>query len=160
MRVESILQEKGSRVVTVTPEMSMQIVIGRMSFERIGAVVVSRDGQMPDGILSERDVVRGLVEHGSGLLEFRAGDLMVPATTCSRKDTVREVMAKMTRGRIRHLPVVEKGRLLGIVSIGDAVRESTEGSGTRSECAAGCLYGKALEVVSDREICRPIGRHE
>ena len=115
MRVESILQEKGSRVVTVTPEMSMQIVVGRMNFERIGAVVVSRDGQIPDGILSERDVVRGLVKHGSSLLELRAGDLMVPATTCSRKDTVREVMTKMTKGRIRHLSVVEKGLLLGIV---------------------------------------------
>lgn len=116
------MREKGSRVVTVAPEISMRVAIGRMNFERVGALVVSQDGQHPVGILSERDVIKGLVEHGANLLDLQAHNLMVPAVTCRSADTIREVMSKMTKRRVRHLLVVENDRLLGILSIGDVVK--------------------------------------
>jgi CBS domain-containing protein len=123
MKVESILQSKGSRVVTVTPHASIRVVIGRMMLEHIGAVVVSRDDQTALGIVSERDIVRGLAAHGAAVLDMTAADLMAPGiTTCTRRDTVQAVMAKMTNTRVRHLLVVEDGRLCGIVSIGDVVK--------------------------------------
>jgi len=123
MKVETILQSKGSRVVTVAPQAAIRVAIGRMMLEHIGAVVVSRDDQTALGILSERDIVRGLAAHGAAVLDMTAQDLMAPGmTTCTRRDSVQEVMVKMTNTRMRHLVVVENGRLCGIVSIGDVVK--------------------------------------
>ena len=123
MKVETILQSKGSRVVTVAPQASIRVAIGRMMLEHIGAVVVSRDDQTALGILAERDIVRGLAAHGAAVLDLTAEDLMAPGmTTCTRRDSVQEVMAKMTNTRMRHLVVVENGRLCGVVSIGDVVK--------------------------------------
>jgi CBS domain-containing protein len=123
MKVETILQGKGSRVVTVAPQASVRVAIGRMMLEHIGAVVVSRDDRTALGILSERDIVRGLTAHGAAVLDMTAEDLMAPGmTTCTLRDSVQEVMAKMTNTRMRHLVVVENGRLCGIVSIGDVVK--------------------------------------
>jgi CBS domain-containing protein len=98
-----------------------------MSVEHIGAIVISEDGQTVAGILSERDIVRGLARHGTSIFELNAKDLMLPATvTCSSSDKLREVVARMTQTRVRHVPVIERGRLCGIISIGDVVKNRLE----------------------------------
>ena len=123
MKISGILESKGSRVVTVRPEATIDTIVHRMRLEHIGAVVISRDGTSVIGILSERDILRALAEHGAALLGLKASDLMTrDVVTCSRDDTVQGAMVKMTHGRFRHLPVVENGRLAGLVSIGDAVK--------------------------------------
>ena len=127
MKIADVLKGKGSSVVTTRPDSTIDTVIRRMRLERIGAVIISPDGKSIIGILSERDIVRALAEHGAALLAYKAQDLMTrEVVTCSREDTLQSVMVKMTQRRIRHLPVVEQGRLAGIVSIGDAVKSRLE----------------------------------
>ncbi|MGI9381585.1 MAG: CBS domain-containing protein [Methyloligellaceae bacterium] len=123
MQVKSILKAKGSRVVTVSPLTTIDALAHRLRLENIGAVIVSSDGASVDGIISERDVLRGLAEHGADLLAMSVVDLMTRGVQTCRPDAdVKEVMRLMTQKRIRHLPVVDGGRLLGIVSIGDVVK--------------------------------------
>ena len=123
MKVEAILQTKGSRVVTVAPETPIATVIYMLRRERIGAMPVSPDGNEVLGIVSERDIVWGLAEHGTQIVDWQVTRLMThPVKTCKPGDTIKSVMAEMTRSRLRHLPVIEGGRLLGIVSIGDVVK--------------------------------------
>jgi CBS domain-containing protein len=127
MKVEDILKSKSYRVATMRPESAIDTVIHRMRLDRIGAIVISRDGSTIEGILSERDIVYGLVEHGAGLLKMTAADVMThEVITCRLQDTIKDVMAKMTHRRIRHVPVVEHGELAGIVSIGDVVKHRLE----------------------------------
>ena len=127
MKVEDILKSKSHRVATMRPESAIDTVIHRMRLDRIGAIVISRDGSAIEGILSERDIVYGLVEHGAGLLKMTAADVMThEVITCRLQDTIKDVMAKMTHRRIRHVPVVEHGELAGIVSIGDVVKHRLE----------------------------------
>ena len=127
MKIADVLKGKGSSVVTTRPDSTIDTVIRRMRLERIGAVIISPDGKSVIGILSERDIVRALAEHGAALLAYKTQDLMTrEVVTCSREDTLQSVMVKMTQRRIRHLPVVEQGRLAGIVSIGDAVKSRLE----------------------------------
>ncbi|HZF33074.1 MAG TPA: CBS domain-containing protein [Candidatus Angelobacter sp.] len=127
MKVEDILKAKSHRVATMRPESAIDTVIHRMRLDRIGAIVISRDGSTIEGILSERDIVYGLVEHGAGLLKMTAADVMThEVITCRLQDTIKDVMSKMTHRRIRHVPVVEQGELAGIVSIGDVVKHRLE----------------------------------
>jgi CBS domain-containing protein len=123
MKVQDILSEKGNRVATMRPEASIDTVAHRLRMDRIGAVVISTDGRRIEGLLSERDIVYGLVEHGAALLEKTAADIMMhEVVTCRAQDALKDVMAKMTHSRVRHVPVVENGMLMGIVSIGDIVK--------------------------------------
>jgi CBS domain-containing protein len=127
MKIGDILKHKGSAVVTMRPESSIDTVVRRLRLERIGAVIISVDGKTVAGILSERDILRALAEHGTALLGLKADDVMThEVVTCTREDTIQSVMVKMTQRRIRHLPVVEQGKLIGIVSIGDAVKSRLE----------------------------------
>jgi CBS domain-containing protein len=127
MKVDAILKAKGRTIVTTRPETPLTTAIQRLRLERIGALVVSRDGATPLGIVSERDIVYGLAERGVELLGLTVGDVMVhELATCTPEDGIKQVMAKMTRGRIRHLPVLENGRLCGIISIGDVVKNRLE----------------------------------
>jgi CBS domain-containing protein len=127
MKVEDILNAKGRRVATLRPEAAIDTVIRRLRLDRIGAVVISSDGSTIDGILSERDIVYGLVEHGAGLLSMTAADVMThEVITCRPQDSIKDVMLKMTHRRIRHVPVLERGELAGIVSIGDMVKHRLE----------------------------------
>jgi CBS domain-containing protein len=127
MKVESILKSKGNRVVTMRPEASIATVVHRLKIERIGAVVISSDGATVAGILSERDVLHGLAEHGAEVLRMKADDLMTrEVVTCAPGDGLRQIMGKMTSRRIRHLPVLEEGRLCGMISIGDVVKSRVE----------------------------------
>ena len=123
MDVERILATKGREVATTRPDGTVATAAGLLRARGIGALVVSRDGERVDGILSERDIVRGLAQHGGDVLGMRVSDLMSRSVqTCSPRDTVKSIMAQMTRHRVRHLPVVDGGRLIGLVSIGDVVK--------------------------------------
>ncbi len=123
MNVQSILRLKGAQVETIRPDNTMQVAVHRMTMQNVGALVVSRDGQRVQGVLSERDVVRGLTRHGSGLLEMVVATVMTRnVPICAPDDSLAAVMAQMTRTRNRHVPVVEDGRLCGLVSIGDVVK--------------------------------------
>jgi CBS domain-containing protein len=122
MHVADILKRKGRAVTTVRRDLSVEHLAQRLRAESIGAVVVSEDGFSIDGIISERDIVRGFAEHGPELTTKTVADLMSKAVvTCSPDDTISHISSLMTRRRVRHVPVVEDGQLAGIVSIGDVV---------------------------------------
>jgi len=123
MNVETILRNKGSWVATIRPDATIAEAVETLNRERIGAIVVSEDGESVDGILSERDIVIALVDSGAELLSRGVDEIMTrKVVTCAPGDTVQELMAEMTNRRMRHLPAVSNGRLCGIVSIGDLVK--------------------------------------
>jgi CBS domain-containing protein len=105
--------------------------------------VVSEDGDHVVGIISERDVVRGLAEHGAELLDMKVADLMTKnVKTCSPEDDLKHVMTEMTRSRIRHLPVTEDGRMCGIVSIGDVVKTRLDELETETNVLRDYIVGR------------------
>ena len=124
MYVQSILAAKGTEVATIAPDASVRDAVALLNERRVGALVVSADGRTIDGILSERDVVRGLGSRSTAALDLAVADLMTrEVTTCGDKDTIEQLMWLMTDQRIRHLPVADDdGGLAGIVSIGDVVK--------------------------------------
>lgn len=123
MNVEAILRNKGRNVITVGPEMTVAAAVALLRRHGIGALVVSRDGVAVEGILSERDVVHALADHGDKALALSVAQLMSRRViTCKLADTVADLMALMTERRIRHLPVIEAGKLAGMISIGDVVK--------------------------------------
>jgi CBS domain-containing protein len=123
MNVETILRTKGRTVATIRPDETVGAVVQALISRNIGALVVSEDGESVDGIISERDIVHGLADRGADLLSHSVGEVMTrPVVTCDPADTVEKLMAEMTNRRIRHFPVVQGGRLCGIVSIGDVVK--------------------------------------
>jgi CBS domain-containing protein len=122
MKVEGILRSKGTNVVTANPSATVGSIVQRLHQARIGAIVVTENGRVL-GMISERDVVRGLADHGPAILDRQVADLMTrPVHSCSLDDSVKHLMSEMTRKRIRHLPVIDGGVLCGIVSIGDVVK--------------------------------------
>lgn len=143
MQVKHILRSKGREVVTLDGAATLSEAARLLARRRIGALVVTdRDGRVA-GILSERDIVRAVAEKSVAALGQSVGHHMTRAvSTCSEDDTVDELMENMTHGRFRHMPVVEDGRLCGIVSIGDVVKiciaETTrEAQSLREYIAAG-----------------------
>lgn len=127
MHIREVLQRKGRDVVTVPEQTTVRDLLAMLARHRVGALVVSPDGALLAGIVSERDVVRRLSEVGADLLEQPVGSIMTAAVhTCAPGTSVEQVMALMTEHRVRHVPVVEGGRLAGIVSIGDVVRQRLE----------------------------------
>jgi CBS domain-containing protein len=123
MNVHTILRNKGRSVVTIHPDATIERAIGVLRQRGIGALVVSDDGENVAGILSERDIVEALGRYGSELLAVSVAEVMTcPVVTCEPEDSVADLMAEMTSRRIRHFPVIENGRLIGIVSIGDLVK--------------------------------------
>ncbi len=127
MEVQSILAAKGTGVMTTRPGARIGTVVRKMRLEKVGALVVSDDGERVQGLITERDVVHGLAEHGVELLGLKVAEPMARGgPTCTRRDNIRKVMAVMTQRRVRHLPVVEGGRLGGIISSGDVVKNRLE----------------------------------
>ncbi len=123
MSVGEILKAKGTDVQTIEGDASVADAVERLRDERIGALVVSSDGQTIEGVFSERDVITGLADHGEALLGMKVRDLMTTSVaTCSPEDGVEKVMLEMTELRARHFPVLDGERLVGIVSIGDVVK--------------------------------------
>ncbi|AVO45353.1 CBS domain-containing protein [Phreatobacter cathodiphilus] len=123
MNVKSILDAKGRAVATIAPDATLAAAAHMLAEKRIGAVVVTGAGHSVAGILSERDIVRSLAEHGAGALDRSVAETMTrKVVTCSEQDSIGQLMESMTDGKFRHLPVVEGGRLVGIISIGDVVK--------------------------------------
>jgi CBS domain-containing protein len=124
MTVKAILSRKGNDVITVEPTVTLSAAVNILAEHRIGALVVlaGADEQVA-GILSERDIVRALAQRGPGALQEAVGQVMTRrVVTCTESDTVAALMERMTQGKFRHLPVVERGKLVGLVSIGDVVK--------------------------------------
>lgn len=122
MQITEVLRRKGETVVTIPPEQTVRELIALLSEHRIGALVVSRDGSQIDGIVSERDVVRRLHEDVNVLDVTVSAIMTATVHTCGPEDSVEDLMAAMTDLRIRHVPVLVDGGLVGIVSIGDMVK--------------------------------------
>ena len=126
MRIADVLRNKGAGVLSIAPDTLVSELIGGLVGRNVGAMaVVGQEGLL--GIVSERDVVRMLHEHGADALRRRVADIMTSQlVTCSPDDSVDELSAVMTTHRVRHVPVLEDGRLAGIVSIGDVVKTRME----------------------------------
>ena len=124
MFVRSIVESKQIRqVITVKPEDSVTEAAEILARHRIGALVVSRDGSSVDGIISERDIVRAIGTVGVGCMTLPVEDLMTAEVQgCGIYETAMSVIERMTRGRFRHMPVMEDGRMVGVISIGDVVK--------------------------------------
>jgi CBS domain-containing protein len=123
MTVKAILANKGPDVVTIDPTATLADAAKLLAQHRIGAALVLGIEGRVAGILSERDIVRALAERGAAVLTERVDQVMTrKVITCGEGDTVAQVMEQMTGGKFRHLPVVEQGKLIGIVSIGDIVK--------------------------------------
>ncbi len=123
MQISQLLRRKGHDVVTVDGSESVRGALALLARHEIGALVVSGDGQRIDGILSERDIARGLHERGAGLLGDPVSRVMTADVhTCAPSVGVQDLARMMTDRRIRHVPIVDGDRLVGIVSIGDVVK--------------------------------------
>jgi CBS domain-containing protein len=124
MIVRNIIDSKAIRqIVTMKPTETVKAAVEMLSKHRIGAVIISSDGAIVDGILSERDIVRALGSRGVTSLELQVQDLMTAEVIgCRPDDTAISVMEKMTDGRFRHMPVIENNRMIGVISIGDVVK--------------------------------------
>ena len=123
MKVATILQDKGAKVTTLEGDTSLEDAIKALAQHRIGAVVILDAQEHIAGVFSERDAVRAISEEGAEALRRPISDLMTrKVISCSREDSLDQVLEQMTEGRFRHLPVVEGGQLCGIISIGDVVK--------------------------------------
>jgi CBS domain-containing protein len=123
MKVADILKGKGTAVMAVRPSETIGSLAQRLRLAGVGAMVVSHDGNSLDGIISERDVTYALPAHGEDLHELRVSDLMTATViTCSPQDSIAEIARIMTARRIRHIPVKEGSRLVGMISIGDVLK--------------------------------------
>ena len=123
MTVESILKTKGTDVVTIRPTATIADAAQALAEGKFGILVVSENGTAVEGILSERDIVQALARHGASTLDLSVDQVMTrDVIICSRKDRINDMMAVMSQKRIRHLPVVEDGKLAGVISMTDAMR--------------------------------------
>ena len=122
MTVRAILDTKGHEILSVEPDAKLSVAIKLLGERRIGAVLVMSQGRL-EGILSERDIVRVLGERGARVLEEPVSAVMTrKVVSCRQSDTVAGIMEMMTLGKFRHLPVIEEGMVVGLISIGDIVK--------------------------------------
>lgn len=127
MNIDSVLQKKGRRLFTTTPETSLPDLCQKMRIHGVGALVVTRDGARLEGVVSERDVVLALALHGDQALRMTVAQIMTRSPlTVTPTDTIKHAMAEMTDHRVRHLPVIDGGQLAGMISIGDIVKNRLE----------------------------------
>jgi CBS domain-containing protein len=123
MNVATILKVKGRAVTTVRPDASLLDVSQKLAAKKIGAIVVVGENGMVTGIISERDVIRAISDRGAAALDAPVAEFMTRSVvSCQETSLVDELMEMMTKGRFRHLPVLEQGALVGIISIGDVVK--------------------------------------
>jgi CBS domain-containing protein len=123
MTVSIILAAKGREVVSVEPNATLSSVVALLAARRIGAVVILGVDRRIVGIVSERDIVRAVAEHGAAALGDPVSRFMTRrVSTCSESETIASIMERMTEGKFRHLPVVDQGQVVGIISIGDVVK--------------------------------------
>ena len=143
MLVSQILKnKKDDGVVSVPPGTTLGKAVEVLSSRRIGALVVSSDGKRLNGILSERDVVRELGRRGAACLSDAVDTIMTArVTTCARGDRADDVLSKMTAGRFRHLPVLEQGQMVGLISIGDVVKARLDELAMEKDALEGMIKG-------------------
>jgi len=133
MNVKWILASKGTDVATIEPTADIASAVRLLAARNIGALVVIDSSHQVAGIISERDIIRELADRGVETLQRPVGEVMTrKLVTCTRVDTISTVMELMTAGRFRHLPVVERGQLIGIISIGDVVKHRLQEIETES----------------------------
>jgi CBS domain-containing protein len=143
MTVAKILKSKGTDdVVTVKPGATVAEAARILSEKRIGSVVVSADGRAAQGILSERDIVREIGRRGPGCLNEKVEQMMTSKlVTCTREDRATDVLATMTKGRFRHMPVVEGGAMVGLITIGDVVKYRLTELAMEKDALEGMIMG-------------------
>ena len=143
MLVSQILKSKANdAVLTIRPDATVAEAARMLSERRIGSLVVSADGRHALGILSERDIVREIGRRGPACLEDRAESMMTrDLITCTRGDSADDVLATMTRGRFRHLPVVENEEMVGLISIGDVVKARLSELSMEKDALEGMIKG-------------------
>lgn len=143
MLVSQILKTKQvNDVVTVPPTMTISEAARILSEKGIGTVVISASGSTADGILSERDIVREIGAHGAGCLTRTVDTLMTSKlVTCNSMDRSDDVLSKMTEGRFRHMPVIDDGTLLGLVSLGDVVKARLMELAMEKDALEGMIMG-------------------
>jgi len=138
MNVKMVLAAKarnlGGDIVCIEPTADLAAAVKLLSTHRIGAVLIRGAGGRLAGILSERDIVRALSDHGASALALPVGQAMTrEVATCSEDDTVASIMERMTTGKFRHMPVIANGELTGLISIGDVVKQRVEEIESESE---------------------------
>jgi len=143
MLVHLILKSKPSQdVVTIAPGTAVSEAARLLSERKIGSVVVSKDGKIPVGILSERDIVRELGRRGPACMSDMVDDMMTRnLVTCSPNDQTDAILTKMTEGRFRHLPVVDNGLMVGLISIGDVVKAQLSELAMEKDALQGMIMG-------------------
>lgn len=143
MLVSHILKSKADEtVVTALPSTTIAQAAQMLSERRIGTLIISRDGRAPDGILSERDVVRQLGQAGPACLDQPVADIMTSKlVTCTRDVRADTVLQQMTEGRFRHMPVVEDGALVGLISLGDVVKARLAELAMQKDALEGMIRG-------------------
>ena len=124
MNVKTILAAKGGDIVCIEPTADLAAAVKLLTTHRIGAVVIRGAGGRLGGILSERDIVSAISEHGAAALTLPVSQVMTRnVATCGEDDSIASIMERMTEGKFRHMPVLDKGELIGLVSIGDVVKQ-------------------------------------
>lgn len=143
MLVHHILKSKASDAVfTIKPGMMVKQAAEILAENRIGSLVVSKDGNTADGILSERDIVRELANRGAPCLAETVDSYMTTKlVTCTRNDSADAVLAQMTEGRFRHMPVVEDGKLVGLITLGDVVKARLTELAMEKDALEGMIMG-------------------
>jgi CBS domain-containing protein len=143
MLVHQILKSKADEsVMTVLPGTSIEDVLKILADKRIGTVLVSKDGKTPAGILSERDIVRKMAKHGAAVLAAKVEDYMTTKlVTCARNDNTDAILSQMTEGRFRHMPVLEDGALVGLISLGDVVKARLAELAMEKDALEGMIMG-------------------
>ena len=127
MNVKAILAAKGGDIFSIEPSADLAAAARLLSTHRIGSVIIRGAGGRLAGILSERDIVRAVSEHGVAALSVSVGQVMTRnVMTCGENDSIADIMERMTAGKFRHLPVLRDGELIGLVSIGDVVKQRVE----------------------------------
>ena len=127
MNVKTILAAKGGDVVCIEPAADLATAAKLLSTHRIGAVLIRGAGGRLSGILSERDIVRAVSEHGAAALTLQVGQVMTRnVATCGEDETIASIMERMTAGKFRHMPVMTKDKVVGLVSIGDVVKQRVD----------------------------------
>ena len=143
MFVTQILSSKSTRgVLTIDPAATVADAVAEVAARRIGALVVSSDGRRAEGIVSERDVVRELGRSGARVLDRAVADLMTrDLTTCAPGDDAETILVSMTEGRFRHMPVLEDGMLIGLISLGDVVKARLSEVSMEKDALAAMIAG-------------------
>jgi CBS domain-containing protein len=141
MIVRKIIEGKSThQIITIKPSEPVRAAAELLASHRIGAVIVSADGKSVDGILSERDIVQALGTRGVDCLDQSTAELMTAKVVgCSPDDRANAILEKMTEGRFRHMPVFEDGKLIGVISIGDAVKARLSEMQSENEALTGMI---------------------